>query len=40
MRRDGQMWLLPHEVSEELTRRREQRRIIQLELWEAPPREP
>lgn len=37
MRRDGQMWLLPQEVSEELTWRREPRRRIQPALWEAPP---
>ena len=36
-RKDGQMWLLPHEVVGELTWRKDKRRRLQMALWEAPP---
>lgn len=34
---DGQMWIFPQEVVEELTCRRERRRRLQLARWESPP---
>ena len=36
-KRDGQMRMLPHEVVDKLTWRREQRRRQLLARWEAPP---
>ena len=36
-KRDGQMWIQPQEVAEELTLIGEQRRQTQMARWESPP---